>query len=366
MSATLVKVADLRLGSIVAEDIMANTQYPIVYKDTKITREHLIVFQAFQISKIPVLTTSIVEKKEKEITLVPETVKEDEVVVESMTPFANQYGKSVAEFKAEFFKWQAGSKVDIVKIRTIILPLIDYVLRDRALIFSLNELSDSKNYIYHHSVALSLISAAIAHKMGLSKGDIIQVASAAALADCGMAKVNKKILEKAGALTELELKEIQEHPFYSAQLVKEIPLLKSDMKIAIYQHHERLDGSGYPLGEKGNSIAVYSHIIAVADVFHAMTCERVYREKESPFKVLEMIRESQFGKFNIEVVHTLFSCLADLPLGTKVELSNFALATIVFVNKDTPTRPVVKLIDTSEIIDLSRNRILYIERLIAD
>jgi HD-GYP domain-containing protein (c-di-GMP phosphodiesterase class II) len=366
MSATLVKVADLRLGSIVAEDIMANTQYPIVYKDTKITREHLIVFQAFQIPKIPVLTTSFVEKKEKEITLVPDTVKEDEVVVESMTPFANQYGKSVAEFKAEFFKWQAGSKVDIVKIRTIIHPLIDYVLRDRALIFSLNELSDSKNYIYHHSVALSLISAAIAHKMGLSKGDIIQVASAAALADCGMAKVNKKILEKAGALTELELKEIQEHPFYSAQLVKEIPLLKSDMKIAIYQHHERLDGSGYPLGEKGNSIAVYSHIIAVADVFHAMTCERVYREKESSFKVLEMIRESQFGKFNIEVVHTLFSCLADLPLGTKVELSNFALATIVFVNKDTPTRPVVKLIDTSEIIDLSRNRILYIERLIAD
>lgn len=67
MSATLVKVVDLRLGSIVAEDIMANTQYPIVYKDTKITREHLIVFQAFQIPKIPVLTTSIVEKKKRKL-----------------------------------------------------------------------------------------------------------------------------------------------------------------------------------------------------------------------------------------------------------------------------------------------------------
>ncbi|MBK3496833.1 HD-GYP domain-containing protein [Viridibacillus sp. YIM B01967] len=364
MDATLVRVADLRLGSIVAKDILANTQYPIVYKNTKITREHLPVFQAFQIPRIPVITESIVETKENTGTeQVLETV-EEKIVVENITPFVSQYNKSIEEFKVEFSKWQAGSKIDIARVRTIILPLIDYVLNNRSLIFSLNELSNSKNYIYHHSVAISLISAVVAQKMSFSKGDVIQMASAAALADCGMAKVNKKILKKAGALTEYELKEIQEHPFYSSQMVRDISILKSDMKIAIYQHHERLDGSGYPMGEKGNAIAVYSHIIAVADVFHAMTCERVYRAKESSFKVLEMIRESEFGKFNIEVVHALFNCVADLSLGTQVELSNFAMGTIVFINKDAATRPVVKIIDTAEIIDLSKNRKLYIERLV--
>ena len=90
-------------------------------------------------------------------------------------------------------------------------------------------------------------------------------------------------------------------------MIQDSPLLKSELKLAIFQHHERLDGSGYPKGEKLDNISVYSQIIAVADVYHAMTSERIYRAKSSPFKVLEMIREEEFGKYNIEVVHALIS-----------------------------------------------------------
>lgn len=364
MGTKIVKVSDLSLGSVIAKDIIANTQYPIINKNTKVTREHLPVLKAFQIQQVPVFTTigSIKEKQQENSTITTDT---ENIIEEVYThPFQRKYHNVVEKFKLEFLNWESGSKVDITKVRANILPLIDDVLKNREIIFTLNELSNSKDYIYHHSVALSLICAVIAQKMGYSKGDVLQIAIAGAVADCGMAKVRKKVRDKSGPLTEFEFKEIQEHPFYSLQMINGISILKTDMKIAVYQHHERLDGSGYPRGDKGNTISIYSHIIAVADVFHAMTCERVYRAKESPFKVLEMIRESEFGKFNIKVVQALFTCVADLPLGTKVELSNGEAASIVFTNKTSVTRPVIKLEESNNIIDLAKNRSIYIERLV--
>ncbi|MGG0656113.1 HD-GYP domain-containing protein [Rummeliibacillus pycnus] len=365
MDTKLVRVSDLRLGSIIAKDILANTQFPIIYKNTKVSREHIPVLKAFQISQVPVLSSSMKPEKTKQEENVVVSSEQGETIEDRyITPFEKKYRNVVEKFKMEFSNWESGSKVDITKIRTNILPLIDDALVNRERIFTLNELSSSSDYIYHHSVAISLISAVIAQKMGYSKGDVIQIAIAGAVADCGMAKINKKIRDKNGPLTEYEFKEIQEHPYYSLQMINGISILKSDMKIAVYQHHERLDGSGYPRGDKGNAISIYSHIIAVADVFHAMTCERVYRAKESTFKVLEMIRESEFGKFNIQVVQALITCVADLSLGTKVELSNGLEGSIVFANKTSATRPVVKLDGSDDIIDLAKNRSIYIERLI--
>lgn len=357
----LVKLSDLQLGAMVAKDIMANTQYPILYKNTKITGEHFPVLKAFQIEKIPIVDIKEADKAQQvqSVSSSIETIKET-----FKNSFERKYNESVAKFKQEFLNWDAGSNVNISKVRESILPLIDEVLLNKEKIFILNEYSTTKDYFYHHSIAISLISAVIAQKMNYSKGDITQIAIAAAVADAGMAKINKKIREKNGPLSEYEFKEIQEHPYYSLQMVNHISTLKKEMKLAIYQHHERLDGSGYPKGEKGSKVLIHSHIIAVADVFHAMTCERIYRSKESPFKVLEMIRENDFGKFNIEVVQALNTCVANLSLGTSVELSNGEEGTIIFANKTSPVRPVIKLHETEQIVDLSKNRNIYIERLI--
>jgi HD-GYP domain-containing protein (c-di-GMP phosphodiesterase class II) len=95
-----------------------------------------------------------------------------------------------------------------------------------------------------------------------------------------------------------------------------------------------------------------------------MTSERLYRTKQSPFKVMEMIKEEEFGKFDIKVVQALVDIVVDLPIGTKIELSNLELGEVMYINKYSPTRPLVKLIRTGEIIDLSSNRGLYISRVI--
>lgn len=360
LEATYIKVSELRLGKVIAEDIFVNTQYPIIPKNTKISYEHLHVFNAFNISNVLVF-------KEAGASTSPEK-ESDEVIVEvpipHVTPFERHYEDAIAQVKKEFTNWQAGAKIDITKVRGMMLPLIEGVLEDRSYIFDLNSYSNPRDYLYHHSIATGLISGIITQKLGYERGIAIQMAIAGMLADCGMAKIPVRIRDKKTTLTQDEFLEIRKHPIYSYQMVKDLTALKSDMKVAIFQHHERLDGSGYPKGDRGSSISLYSQIIAVADVFHAMTSERLYRTKQSPFKVIEMIKESEFGKFDIKIVQALIDIVADLPIGTKVELSNLEQGEVIFINQYAPTRPMIKLINTGEIIDLSAIRSFHIARVI--
>lgn len=356
-----VNVSELNVGKTIAEDIFSKTSYPIVNKDTQVSYEHLHIFEVFNITKVPVYKDGIVLKQMDDVEV---EIVDD--VVEHPT-FKLKYDNAIQLFKKEFNNWQAGAKVEFANIRKILLPLVDDVLEDRNIIFELNHYSNPKEYLYHHCISTGLICGIISQKMGFEKGDVLQMVFAGCLADSGMSKISKRILEKKGLLNEFEFNEIKNHPTYSFQLVKDLTALKNEMKIAIYQHHERLDGSGYPLGNKiKDKITLSSQIIAVSDTFHAMTSERMYRSKESPFKVVEMIKEEEFGKFNIRVVDALTSIIADLPIGTKVELSNFERGEIVFVNHFSPTRPLIKLDDSNELIDLSQNRAFYISRVLHD
>ncbi|MEK5230189.1 HD-GYP domain-containing protein [Lysinibacillus sp. FSL K6-0232] len=360
MESIHVPISELGIGQVISEDIFANTQYPIIFKDTMISHVHLQVFNAFNISNVPVYKDQSETRSEKQENNVAVTI------IEEIPTFRKAYNQSIEQFKKEFKNWEAGAKVDIAKARAIILPLVEMVLDDRTIIFDLNEYSNPKDYLYHHCVATGLIAAVIAQKLSYDRGTTIQVAIGGLLADCGMAKVHPRIRDKKSSLTEQEFNEIYKHPIYSHNMVKDLTILKETMKEAIFQHHERLNGSGYPKGEKIANISIFAQIIAVADVFHAMTCERVYRAKQSSFKVIEMINESEFGKFDIKVVRALIDIFADLPIGTIVELSNLERAEVMYVNKFAPTRPLIKLVHSGEIFDLSKNRTFYISRIITN
>ncbi|KGR79892.1 HD-GYP domain-containing protein [Ureibacillus manganicus] len=362
MEATYVNVDESYLGKIVAQDIFANTHNPIVTRNSIITSELLHVFKVFNISKVLIFKDDISEKEKKNV----ENNNASKTIEIIENPFKKSYQEAIVQFKREFSKWQSLARVDIVKVRGIILPLVEEILNDRTVLFDLNQYSNPKDYIHHHSIATGLICAVIAQKLGYEKGIILQVAIAGTLADCGMSKVPSHILEKRGALNQKEYTEIWKHTVYSYQMVKDLPALKDNMKKAIIEHHERLDGSGYPRGLKTEDISPFSQIIAVADTFHAMTSERVYRSKESPFKVVEMIKENEFGKFDIRVVQALMDIIVDLPIGMRVELSNLERGEVMFINKFSPTRPLIRLLKTGEIIDLSNNRSIYIVRIITN
>ena len=364
LNTTYVRVKELKLGSVVAEDIFANTQTPIIYKNSKVTHEHLHIFKVFNVSSVLIYFENNTKQYLNDELDVPSNFISTTSPNGSYNTFEKLYNEAVITYKKEFSNWVAGAKVDLAKIRTLILPLIERVLEDRSYIFDLNNYSNPKDYLYHHSIATGLISAVLSQKLGFEKGNCIQMGIAGTIADCGMSKVSSKIREKKEALTAIEFSEIRKHPIHSYSMIKDFPVLKQEMKEAVLKHHERLDGSGYPTGTKIPATLDYSQIIAVADIYHAMTSERLYRTKQSPFIVIEMIKESEFGKFDIKVVQALMDLIVDLPIGTKVELSNLVRGEVMYINKYVPTRPVIKIEETGEIVDLSTNRYFYITRVL--
>lgn len=368
MDETYVKISDLRPGIVIAKDVFANTSQPIIRKDSELTVEHLEILNVFGVKKVKVQDQIVVKREEL---LDPEStgsIDPDDILAKvtlKRIDIVALYNEVVQKYKKEYKNWQAGIQPDIAKVRMIIIPLLETFLEQKKLLTVLNDLSDSKEYMYHHSIAVGILSSAISKQMGFPKGQTLQLGLAGTLADCGMAKIETSITEKVAFLTKNEFNEVKKHTVYSYQMVQDSSLLRQEMKLAIFQHHERLDGSGYPRGDKMQEVSVFSQILAVSDVFHAMTSERLYRSKESVFKVIEMIREEEFGKFDIKVVQALHDLVGDLSIGTKVRLTNGEEGEVLFVHRDARLRPMVKMNRDGSILDLTINRRLSIERVLS-
>ncbi len=344
-------------------DVVSRTNRPIINKKTVLTNQLIEVLKAFLIKEVEVEKTMV----NGEPFYAPRTGKETadtSAPVPGELSFIDLFLRKKQEFKKEFIKWQSGIQMDVSKVRSIILPLIEHPEFSSSTILYLHHYSTKADYLYDHPLAVGIISAFIAKKLNHSKGDITQVALAGCLSDCGMAKISQAVLNKESTLTEEEYEEIKKHPTFSYQMVKNSPLLKESAKVAILQHHERLDGSGYPFGEKANRIDPSAKIITVADTFHAMTSERIYKPKNSPFKVLEMIQEDLFGEFDIGVLSALSTAVMNFSIGSKVRLSDGHDAEVLFASETTPTRPLIRLLDTEQIIALEQNRHLYIEEVL--
>lgn len=366
MNETFIKVRNIRPGNIISEDIFTNTKFPIIRKDTEITSEHIEVLHAFGIKEVKVGERIVIREEKIEEKNV-DTINPEEILARiqlDKEEIKNQYNEAVISYKREFSGWRAGVRPDIPKIRTFIIPLLEAFNRQGKMLALLNDLSDSKDYLYHHSVAVGILASSISREMGYTVGQTLQIGLAGVLADCGMSKIDPSITEKAAFLTKSEFNEVKKHTIRSYQMLKDTQLLREEMKIAIFQHHERLDGSGYPRGNKQEEISIISQILAVADVFHAMTSERIYRQKESLFKVIEMIQEEEFGKFDINVVQALQKLVGNLSIGMKVRLTNGNEGEVVFVHRDTRLRPTIKMNEDNSILNLTTNRHLAIEKVL--
>ncbi|WP_350346398.1 HD-GYP domain-containing protein [Heyndrickxia faecalis] len=353
-----IKVVDLVPGYCLAEDVMGKTAHPIMPKGTLLTQKMIHVLKAFGIEEVDVGRSNS-RKETKESTR--EESQETATVPEA---FREQYTAAVGSYKKMFQSWQSGSKVSVGEVRDFFIPLFELIEQDPGKIRIIHQYATKEEYIYHHAVSVGLLSGAIAQKLQLGKGTCYQAALAGCLADAGMAKIPAPLLRKSASLTEEEYEEIRNHPVYGLKMVQHSPLLKFETKLAILQHHERLDKSGYPFGEKPDRIPILSRIVAVADVYHAIVCDHIYKKKKIPFQAIEELLEDHFGEFDIAVIHALISLVAHLTIGSKVFLSNNEEAEVLYMKPSAPIKPLVKILSSNEMVDLESRPDLFITELI--
>ncbi|MCA0972355.1 HD-GYP domain-containing protein [Halobacillus litoralis] len=351
------------IGCIITHDVMGSTKRPLIPKNTVVQSIHMKVLNQFKVGVVEVASKLsdgspfIPEEKIDE----PEQEKQDE---KAPISFQDQYLDAVRSYKKWFEDWRGGAPVDTAAVRKVMVPLLERAVKLKRDVFLLHHYSSKKEYFYHHSVAVSLIAGYLASRLQYGYGDWMQVGLAGVFADSGMAKIDSKIMSKTDTLNEHEFEQIKTHPTHSYRLVEKIPSLTANAKVAVLQHHERLDGSGYPLGLKHEKLHIFSQIIAVSDMYHAMTSERAYRKKHSPFRVIEEMQKEQFGRFNPTVVSAFVKEMTNFSQGTRVRLSNNKLADIVFVESAYPTRPLVKLEEDQEIYSLRDHPDLHIEEVL--
>lgn len=350
-----IKRRALKTGYVLDEDVYGKTNHPIIRKDTVLTDQHLQVLEAFFIEEV-LIAQKNADSGEADVK------KED--TEKPHSSFIEHYLSTVQAYKQLFNHWQNGERVNVFEVRRSLVPFLEEAVEQPVEIFSLHQYMIQKDYLFHHAVSTAAFSAFLAKQLRFSRGDWIQIGLAGALSDCGLSKISTAFLKKKETLSFKEREEIRQHPVYGYQMLRTIPVLKEGVCLAVSQHHEREDGSGYPLGISGDQIHPFSKIVAVADSFHAMACDRPHRAKKSPFQAIEVMMEKQFGCFQLSAVKALSDALVRFSVGTKVRLTDDRLGEIIFIPPQQPTRPIIRLAGSGEIVALGKQTDLSVDTIL--
>jgi len=218
---------------------------------------------------------------------------------------------------------------------------------------------DNLSYVYRHALSVAVISMAIGQYLSLPREDVLYLGKCASLHDIGMFLVPSEILQKKDPLKRDELEKIKRHTQLGYRRLVEMEIIDTPLLECIMFHHERIDGTGYPLGLKGEDIPLRCRIISVADVYDAMTSARPHRPALTPAETCEYIMGSTNVAFEYDIVAALLKRIEFYPVGICVKLSSGEYA-VVTDNTRSKLRPTIRIVSTDTEIDLNDRRYMDI------
>jgi len=198
----------------------------------------------------------------------------------------------------------------IIAVKGVTDTIMTTILEDDKAFASLVKVSSYDYYTYTHSINVIVYSLGLGKKLGLSYDELQILGHGAALHDIGKSRIPPEVLNKAGKLTDEEFEIIKGHPKMGVGLLE--TLNESDARIldAVNFHHEKLDGSGYPKGIKGDHIPLSARIVAIADIFDALNSRRVYKEPMSSFETLQFMKTAMSAHIDVKLLNSFILCMS--------------------------------------------------------
>ncbi len=257
--------------------------------------------------------------------------------------FTREYEQNVSQVKNVFEDLASGKKLHSDQVEQIVSDTMERVEGNRELIGTIMVVRDIDEYTYFHSMNVSLLCMMMGKWMKMSPTEIKNCTMAGLLHDVGKTKVSAEILSKPGILTPAEFEEVKRHSELGYIMVSEMPGITNEVAVAVLTHHEKEDGSGYPLGLKGNQLNIYSKIITIADIFDAMTANKTYRAKDTPFRVFELMQHGSFGVLDPYVLSVFLENITHYYIGSKVLLDDGRKGEVIFMNRMDFSKPVIQV-----------------------
>ncbi len=255
----------------------------------------------------------------------------------------------------------AGEQVDVSELDSILSGLIDLLLRHRERFTRIALCVPRRDdYVADHAYTACVFALAIGAQLTWGMDDVRRVGRAALLYDTGMMVVPERIRKGGEQLSDIDRGRIQRHTAYSAAVLESVQGIDDAIRLAAYQHHERENGTGYPCGSRDRDIGDIARVIAVADVYAAMSAPRNYRKDRLPYAAMEqLVRSAGAGQFYKPAVRALVQMAGLFPVGSCVQLCSGKLARVEAANPDHLDRPVIQPVTDSgesigEPIDLKR------------
>ena len=256
---------------------------------------------------------------------------------------------------------KSGDAIDVEQIYNDTLSLIEEGQNPMRIFDILHNLRDYDDATSAHSQNVGLIAATIAKWLNFSEDDIKQVTIAGLLHDIGKLQIPKEILLKTDRLSPNEYAIMKDHVKLGYAILKDQPI-DNRIKEACLLHHERCDGSGYPFNLANSKIPPFAKIVAIADVYDAMTASRSYRGALCPFDVIQMFDQDGLSKYDPHYIMTFLNHITDTYLHNNVRLNDGRIGEIIMINQMCLYRPVVRI--GSEFVDLLTTPELKIEAIV--
>lgn len=344
MGKYLLKISDLEENMVLGENLFNKYGNLLIKRGTVLVNDHLDKIRSEVNDKVIYIERSHSQFKVIKDERNPEIIK-------------NNFKRITNLIRYSFDNLCINQNCDelVENLKIVIKTIKENIKLNIHVLNHLTEVNELDDYLYRHSVNVGVISHFIGQWLNLDKEELDKLIMAGLLHDIGKLRIPDEILHKPAKLTPEEFDIVKNHSSFSYLHLKEIGFKDTDILSAVIHHHEKEDGNGYPAGLKGDEIPLFSKIIAIADIFDAMTSNRVYRRKELPFSVLEMFLDNNFGKLDTKLVMLFVNRFSEYYLGSKVILNNGETAVIVKFNEYEVTKPLVKT-DKGIFIDTSINR----------
>lgn len=268
----------------------------------------------------------------------PEDFVEPELKAKMLTSIRKAFDESLKKMTFQ------SSRQIYQEITSVAETVVMNILSKDKYLFQMIDIRDYDGYTYSHSLYVGILSVLLGRYIGLPLNRLNDLALCGLLHDIGKTDIPIEITNKNGPLTDDEFEVMKQHPNISYEKLGQNTIISQAVLQGIRTHHEKFNGTGYPLGLAGEDIPLYGRILAIADVYDALNSTRPYRKAWAPRKIFDYLSGCADTHFDPELLTAFLQCVAAYPVGTVVHLSDGSTA---IVRGNTPgfaLRPIIRII----------------------
>lgn len=341
-------ISAVQPGEMLAEAVIREDGYVVLAEGTMLTQRHIDRLRKLSFSFLDIELPANETMTDRELS--------------RLEGFSAAYVSVVTDIKDAFATIRCFGEVPLCQMQELAESRIMPLTEARGVINHLRYMRRQDDYTYRHSVNVAIICGVLGKWAGYDGDAIRDIILAGLLHDIGKTQIPLAILNKPGRLSPAEMELMCRHTIYGYELLRPHKDLPESIRRGVLEHHERIDGSGYPHQLGHSRLHPFACVIAIADIYDAMTSDRVYQKKRTPFAVVEEITTAMFGKLDPGICTTFLHNVRDYFVGSIIRLSDGREAEVVFMEGRSAARPIVRTMQ-GEFIDLNSTRHISIEGL---